>query len=269
MRLRRRLLSLLSLVSLALLLYAGVSFAFSVPVDLEDAEANASPMGELSAGSRAVVVPVADAGGVSTFRSGGEATFGYPGAMLAYGRPDGFWPAAADEVSFGRALMYLPADAQPPTDVNRTDVGTDTNRTSSNATTPDPQPWLVNLTGVPLPHANGTQSVGNLTVNLSALYDGREGFVVKADHHEEPTFVPLEDVVGQVARLDPAARLVALVGGAAVGFLVPMGMLVATRREAEEDAARDRCRECDAPLVGDDAFCTACGAWTTKDKEDA
>lgn len=282
MGLRRRLLRILALVSLATLVYAGVSLAFSVPVMHTAVEANESPLGGVPPASRAVVVPVSDPALVATLHDGTETFLGYHGAFLAYGTPGRIFPAGADDVRLGRALLFLPADARPETaadadatgdgtgSTNASDDGADASAPAENSTTDGPalnessRPrWLVNLTGVPMPHADTSDGTNNLTLDLDALHDGRAGFVVKGDHVAKPTFVPLDDVVGEVARFDPASRIAMLLTGGATGFLAPLALLAVMRRNRREGGRGegDACDECRAPLEPKHSFCLRCGAW--------
>lgn len=267
MGLRRRLLSLVSLASLAILVYGGVSFGFSVPVTAETAEANVAPLGGVPEGARAVVVPVTDAGLVPTLRDGSDTFLGYHGAMLAHGAPGRFFPAAADDVQLGRALMFLSANESRPTQNVTQDRSSDGNRTNESgalneSTGANASAWLVQLSGVPMPHALSADGTDNLTLDLDALYDGRAGFIVKPDHVADATFVPLDDVVGEVIRFDAASRTQLLLVSGATGFLAPLVLLGVMRRQLgpEDAGSDDACHECRSPLQPMHSFCLRCGA---------
>lgn len=243
MAVRRRLLGLLALASLAVLIYGGVSLAFSVPVDQRAVEENAQPETGVPAGHRAVVVPIVDPGLVPTLAGDGDPFLGHPGAFLAWGQPDGMFPANAKDVRLGRALLHLSA-------------GTPPNETAESR--------FVNLTGVPMPHRDDPRGVDNLTLNLSALWDGRAGYIVKPDHLEEPLFVAQEEVVGQVVRFEAPVQYGLILAGGAFGFLAPLTVLVMTHggQKRAPTGGLGMCAECRAPLAQGERFCVRCGAWS-------
>jgi hypothetical protein len=89
-----------ALASLVLLTYAGVLFAFSVPVteDLAAGEPSLTP------GTRAVTVPISGKDAVHTLSQGGVAD------ILVWGDSSGF-PASTQDTRIGRAALYVPANA--------------------------------------------------------------------------------------------------------------------------------------------------------------
>ncbi|HUR67879.1 MAG TPA: hypothetical protein VM370_01430 [Candidatus Thermoplasmatota archaeon] len=97
MRVPRWLLFGVAMSSLVLLTYAGVVFAFSVPVTPGLAQANA----DAPEGARAVVVPIGTVRSVATLAEGRAP------ALLASGRSQGSFPSSASDVRMGQALAYV------------------------------------------------------------------------------------------------------------------------------------------------------------------
>ena len=131
---------------------------------------------------------------------------------------------------------------------------------------------LANLTTldvheVPQRDASGNVSVRNLTLDL-ALLAGDAGFVVKRDDAPAPeaTLVPLERVHGKVLRVVPASALWQALGLAAFGFLLPLGLIIASHRGrgARGVGGGPVCPECGRPTQGGVAFCVRCGALLPK-----
>lgn len=251
MALKRRLLAFGALASLALLVYGGVSLAFSVPVTEAIAEANSGPTGGIPADSRAIVVPVTDSSLVPTHANERDVFLGHAGAYLVWGEPGGFAPVQATNVSIGRALLRITGDMSA----------------EANAST---EPRLRNVTGVPMPHPDSGHETGNLTLNLSAVPSGESGFFVKPDHAENATWVADSQVVGHVVRFEPPTRAPATLGGAALGLVLSVVALFVTHKGAgrrgvdgvvAEEMGGAACRECRAPLAKGESFCTRCGAW--------
>lgn len=237
---RRWPLFVLSLGSLVVLTYAAVLLTFSVPVTDAMVEANRLPGAqEPNARERAIVLPLTDPTLVPTFAARGEATLGHPGALLASGDPSASFPASATNVSLGRALAYVSRGADGTYAVS-----------------------TLNLTDVPVADGNGTSTV-NLTIDVPALAGGGTGFIVKGDAEREPRFVPLDEVVGQVARFEARSSIGWLFASGAFGFVAPLVFVVLTHRGAgrKGPAGMAVCRECRRPLAPGADFCSACGAW--------
>lgn len=232
----RRLLGLFAMVSLAILVYAGVSLSFSVPVDAESAAGFAGAPGAPSEGRRALVVPLVEAARVPTFEEPQDlATLGHPGALLVLGERMGAVPATADDTRVVRALAFVGPHR-------------------ANAT--------VTLVDVPVVE-NGTLVPRNLTWDAAAMSANATGFLVKTDHAENATFVPVEDVVGQVVRFEPPGRIGLLFGAGAAGFVAPLILLMLTHRggAAKPGPALRLCRDCRAEVPDGSAFCHRCGAY--------
>src|SRR5207248_9082558 len=138
--------------------YAGVFTAFSVSVTPEMERAERLPGAPAPvAGTRALVVPFSDAAQVPTCQNGLGSWGGYNGTLILAGDPGATFPATTPNASIVRALAYVAPTA------NGTYVPND-------------------ITFFGLPHAEGNATVlGNATVNVTALANGRSGFLVKAD----------------------------------------------------------------------------------------
>lgn len=227
------------MVSLAVLVYAGVSLSFSLPVDAESAQGFASAPGAPAEGQRALVVPLVDGARVPTLADPQDTTtLGHPGALLVVGRPGGIVPAQADDTRVVRALAYVRPDR---------DLAAD----------------LVNLTDVPTLDENGTLVTQNMTLNATELAGSGTGFLVKSDHDANVTFVATESVIGQVVRFEPPGRITLLFAAGAAGFVAPILLLVMTHRGAAAGPGPGArlCRDCRAEIPEGDGFCHRCGAY--------
>lgn len=238
-----------ALASLALLVYGGVSVAFSVSVSDADAEANSGPTGGIPSGWRALVVPVTDASLVPTHANERDASLGHAGAFVVHGKKDGFLPVTARDTAVGRALLHVSSE-----------VSAEANASA--------EPRLVNLTNVLLPHPDAANGTGNLTLNLSAIPAGESGFFLKPDHAENATWVADAAIVGQVIRFEPPSRAYTVLGGAALALVFSLIGLFTTHSGAGVRGApgidlpeSNACRECRAPLAANESFCMRCGAW--------
>lgn len=232
------------MASLAVLVYAGVSLAFSVPVDDETAAGFAGVEGAPRAGARATVVPVVDAAVVETLARGGDGrALGFAGTLLAYGEPDGSVPATAEDVRIARALAFVTPDA------NRSDE--------------------LALENVPLLDENGTLVAANLTLNVTHLAGNATGFLMKVDRSNETFFVAQDRIVGEVARFDAPSKAIALFVAGALGFVAPLVALIATHRASgARGPAEGVCRECRAPMSPGADFCLRCGAYVRPPEEE-
>lgn len=243
---RRWVLLSLALLSLAILAYGGVSFAFSVPIEQRMVDAMALPgHADLAEGERALVVPLPDGASnatVPTWAANGSESFGAPGAVLLLGDPGASFPNAATNTSIARALAWVAPDKDGAY-----------------------APAMLNLSGAP------SRNATNLSVDVGALALGRSGFIVKGDAEDAPRFVEADRVVGQVARFDPAAAYDVMLAIGGLGFVVPLAVLIVTHRGAGRkglpagaapgSAPVGTCPECRAPLAAGQDFCTRCGAW--------
>lgn len=235
---------LLSVASLVVLVYAGVFTAFSVKVTPEMERASRLPgTSEPVAGSRALVVPISNAAQVPTFQNGLGAFGAYNGSLLLLAEPDPMVPTLATNASIARALAYVTPTA------NGSYV-----------------PSEITFVGLPRVEGNAT-ILDNVTVNVTALAEGRSGFLVRSDADGNVTFAPTERVTGGIARFDPAPALVSLFAFGAFGFVAPIVMLIATHRGVGARGVAGKaglglCPECKQPLPPTAAdFCTRCGAW--------
>ncbi len=229
----------LAILSLGLLIFAGVSLAFSVPVDDKDVGSVTFGGHGPVAGSRAVVVPVSYASQmspVSTFATGGDGYANTPGALLAIGNSGGLFPTTSTNVSFARALMFMSGAA------------------AENDT--------ILLEQVPMRDADGNETLGNLTLNLSTFPALTPGFIVKADSESEPRFVPTANVIGEAARFDAPGRMVTFLMVGIAGFVVPVIGLITTHGRTGKPGAAGHglCRECQGVLTPPSDFCLRCGA---------
>lgn len=237
---RRWLLLAVSLVSLTILLYGGVSLAFSVDVDGDMERANRLPGQPAPAdGQRALVLPLVEPREIATFEKGGEAVLGHPGALLVLGDDDGTFPASAVNVSLARALAYVepgPNGTYAP----------------------------LALSGVPMVEGENATTT-NLTLDVGALAGGRSGFVVKPDALAEPFFVVPEDVVGQVAQFESQGDAFLLLFLGAMGFVLPLIALIVTHKPSGKPGVGPGsgpiCPECRAPTMAGHDFCARCGAY--------
>lgn len=242
---------LFALVSLAVLVYASVSLAFSVTVD-EATAASFAGAGGPAVGDRATVVPIVEHAGLPTFttaNASGADLLGEPGALLVYANDARTIPATTPEPRIARALAFL--EGLPDFD----------EEDSENATLAR----TMTIHDAPSLDENGTAVRADLVVDLVALgVDGR-GYLMKADHSTEVVFVPVDDVVGQVTRFDPASRIYLLFVSGSIGFVMPIVLLVATHRAPTGGAhagVAGLCRECRTELPAGTDFCLRCGAWS-------
>lgn len=234
---RRWLLLVVSLVSLTVLLYGGVSLAFSVDVTETMERASRLPgQSAPTAGQRVLVLPLVEPRELPTFERGAEAVLGHPGAILVLGDDDGTFPASAVNVSLARALVFV--DAGNASQVTLADV-----------------PVVV----------EGNATATNLTLDLAALSGGREGFVVKPDAAPEAFFVPTDGVVGQVAQFESKADAYILLLLGTLGFVLPIVVLIMTHRPSGKPGigpgSAPICPECRAPTMAGHDFCARCGAY--------
>jgi hypothetical protein len=230
---RRWWLVLLSVTSLVLLVFSGVTAAFSAPVTPDMERANRAPGADAPAvGTRALVVPVTDATLVPTFQNGLGAGFGHNGSLLLIGDAGAAVPASSQNNSLARALAYVAPTANgsymPPT--------------------------------IPF---EGLPAAGNLTVDIATLATGKSGFLVKGDAETNVTFVERERVLGTVARFEPSFSLYAALALGAFGFVAPLVVLIMTHapRAKPGIGGAIACPECRNPVPLDADFCMRCGAW--------
>jgi hypothetical protein len=214
---RRWWLAVVSVASLVVLIYAGVFTAFSVPVTTG-----------AHAGTRALIVPVADATAIPTVRMDGN------GTLIVIADPGASFPAAAGNVTIVRALAYVTPTA-------------DGTYVPANET--------FNLSGAAT------------TLDIAALAGGKSGYLVyDEDAKTNATFATTDRVVGAVSRFDASTQLVAYFIIGSFGFVIPLVVLMATHKGAgvrgpPAGVARDSCPECRAPVPPGQDFCTRCGAW--------
>lgn len=244
---RRWGLILLSVVSLVVLVYAGVFTAFSVPVTGDMERASRLPNEtEPAAGLRALVVPLSDPTVVPTVATGDP-----NGTLLLVGDAGFTFPAGATNVSLVRALAYV-----APTANGSYQPG---NVTFSNL------PYVDG--GNATATANASVRRENVTVDVASLAGGKAGFLVKADARPNVFFVSIDRVAGTVARFDPGSFVYAMFAIGAVGFVAPLVVIIVTHRGAPAGRAGPGaaipgyCRECRAVLDPGAPFCTKCGAY--------
>ncbi|MFA5861234.1 MAG: zinc ribbon domain-containing protein [Candidatus Thermoplasmatota archaeon] len=233
---------LLSVISLVVLVSAGVLTAFSVTVTPDMERATRLPgAADPVAGMRALVVPIAAPTLVPTFLQPAPDAGAPEGALLLVADPGTSFPAQSRNASIVHALAFVAPTA------NGSFV---------------PQ----TLTFTDLTHVEGNATIAeNVTVDVNALAVGQTGFIVKAETERNITFVPTDHVVGTVAQYDPAPLIPSLfvLGGA--GFVGPIIVLIVTHRgravSGVGSVTAGLCRECRAPLDAGSTFCTHCGAW--------
>jgi hypothetical protein len=231
---RRWWLVLLSVLSLVLLVFAGVVAAFSAPVTPQMERANRAPGApEPAAGERALVVPLTDVTLVPTFKNGLGADLGHNGSLLLLGDPGAAFPASADNRSLARALAYVAPTANGSYD-----------------------PATIAFEGLP--------GAGNATVDVASLAGGKSGFLVKGDAEANVTFVDRDHVVGSVAGFESSTLVYASLALCAFGFIAPLVALIRTHAPRGKPGVGGAvaCPECRAPVALDADFCTRCGAWT-------
>lgn len=225
--LRRWWLVALAVGSLVVLLYASIATALSVTVTPEMDAANRVPGQPPLAGSRALLVPVAD-----PLRA--------KDTLLVGGATESGFPSGAQNLTMGRVLAYVAPTA------NGSYV-----------------PATVEFANVTMVE-NGTATQGNLTVDVAALAAGRTGYVVKGDAEARARFIDARDALGTVARYETPASLVAMFSFGGVGFVAPLVALILTQRRkgvAGVPVEVGGCPECRAPVEKGAAFCARCGAW--------
>lgn len=231
------------MASLVVLAYGAISFAFSVPVTPGIEAASRLPGHDAPReGQRIVVAPIVDPGVVATFANGAAEEGGYPGTLLVVGEGSPTFPVNAENVSLVRALAYASV------------------KENGTYTTP-----TLALVDVPFLE-NGSVTLRNITLDLTALGGGREGFVVKADGEDAVRFVPRALVVGQLARVESGTWIAALLALGTVGFFAPLALVVVRHRPAGRAGVppgevTGACPECRAPVVAGSSFCMRCGAW--------
>lgn len=252
----------MALVSLAFVLYGAISYGFSTPVETVDTLRNAFVI-DADERARAVVVPVSDPRAVASFANGALA-HGHAADVIAFGVPGGMLPMGSENVSYARVLAYVEPNA-----------------------TGDYEPDILELHGVPMPapragfqaptndtnDTNETQDAHGVTfcgklcpdtlvLNVTELAQGGTGFLVKRDNERDAFFVPSDDVIGKVARIDPVSRLVMLFAGGSSAFMLAALSLVMTHTPPGRAGVDLRaCRECRSEVAPADPFCVRCGAW--------
>lgn len=240
---RRWLLVALSLSALVLLVYAGISVAFSVPVTDQMESASRLPDAtDPHQGTRAVVVPVVDPTTVPTLRvPGDENTSGYPGAYLLIAERTADFPASSQNASIVRALAFVAPTANGSY-----------------------EPAFIELVGVP--SGNTTE---NVTLDVAKLAGGKTGFFVKADPARDAQFIETSRVVGQIARYDNEIQVWLLFAAGGFGFVAPLVLLILTHRGSSRRGAAVAltgvCPECRAPITPGAEFCLRCGAWLSRE----
>lgn len=238
---RRWLLFAVSLASLVVLAYGGVMLAFSVGVtEAMEAQSRLPGTAAPAEGTRALVVPVADPGLVATAAGGGDGWLDWSGDLLLVADNEPDFPASALNASLVRALAHV-----APAGTNGTY-----------------DPPTLQLGGVPVVGADGNVTTDNLTLDVAPLALGGKGWLVRADASGEVRFVPEDKVVGRVERFEPGGALVTVIALGAVGFVAPLGWLVATHRPSGRAGVGEvLCAECRRPMPAGSDFCTGCGAW--------
>lgn len=223
---RRWLLVVLAVVGLTALLYASIATALSVPVTSGMEEAQRLPGAPPLAGARALVVPIADpATATGRLLVGGESTTGFP--------------SGARNATMGRALAYVAPTA------NGSYV-----------------PATLTFEDVTVA-ANGTIERVNLTVDVTALAGGENGYIVKGDAEPRARFIPADSLLGAVARFETPATLVAYFSFGGVGFVAPLVLLIVTQRASGRPGVPGSvlgCPECRASIEPGQEFCFRCGA---------
>lgn len=220
---RRWILFGLALASLVVMTYAGVLFAFSVPVTDEMLETNR----DLPDAGRALVMPIVDARSVRTHASAGD------GVLLVRGESEGTFPAGATDLAMARALAYV----EPM------------NGTYEPA----------NLSLVDVPTSRGTS---DLTIDVASLAGGATGWIVMGTGETEPRFFAKDDVLGEVARFASGTTLGLTLALGFLGFVAPLvGIILTHRPSGKRGAPTIVCRECGAPFPHNGEFCLRCGAY--------
>lgn len=230
------------MVSLVVLVSAGVLTAFSVPVTPEMERSTRLPgAAEPTAGMRALIVPIAAPTLVPTALDPAPEAGSPEGALLLVADPGASLPAQSTNATLVHALAFVAPTA---------------NGSFVPAT----------LTFTNLTHVEGNGTVAeNVTVDVNALAAGQTGFLVKAETERNVTFVATDRVVGTVAHYDPAPLIPSLFVLGGVGFVGPIVLLIVTHRgravAGVGSVTGGLCRECRAPLEAGSTFCTRCGAW--------
>lgn len=230
MRPRRWLLLLASFASLVVLVYAGVSAAFSVPVGDQ----------------RAVALPLLDAALVPTLAVGGDLNDGYPGAYLVIADSPGDFPANAVNATLVRALAYVPS-GNASTNLTLTGVPTpDGNTTRAQNVTLDANALAGGKAGF-FVKADKDSDVRFVDM----------GHVVgQVARFETPASIGTLALVGALGFVSPLIYLIVTHKGAG-----KRGMPAGVPSAKGGAVATGACRECSAAMPPGQDFCTRCGAY--------
>lgn len=129
---------------------------------------------------------------------------------------------------------------------------------------------IVRVIAYVTPSANGsyvpeTMVVRNESINISALAQGKSGFIVQSDAGTEVQFAETKMLVGYVSRYEDASSVIALFLAGGLGFVAPLAILILTHKASGKPGIgvpfnAKLCPECRAPRDAAFNFCSRCGA---------